>query len=103
ERDVRVERIQRATLLRRQPGAGRAGARQRLVGVDRHDDVLRVAPHVADVDRGPRSEQILAEYIPLMRELRPNIRIPCPELTGWAVERLQPLEARGERARTARP
>src|SRR6185503_17834526 len=38
-----------------------------------------------------------------MRELRPDIGIPRAKLTGWAVECLQPLEARGERARTARP
>ena len=81
ERDVGVERVERTTLLRRQPGAGRAGARQRLVGVDGHDDVLRVAAHVADIDRRSRSEQILAEQIPLMRELRPNIGIPRAKLS----------------------
>src|SRR5262249_54050679 len=97
------ERVERTTLLRRNPGARRAGARQRLVGIDGHDDVLRVAAHVADVDRGSRSKQILAEEIPLMRELRSDVGIPCPKLTGWSVERLQPLEARGERARTGRP
>src|SRR5206468_10615381 len=45
---------------------------------------------------------VLAEHVPLLRELRPQIRIPGADLTGRLVERPQVGEARPEAAAAGR-
>ena len=68
-------------VLQRRPGARVADAGQRLVALDRRHQVLRLVADVADVDRRARADQVLGEQVPLLRELRPQVRIPGAELT----------------------
>ena len=79
-----------------------ARAGQRLIAVDRRHELRRLAAHIPDVDGGPRAEQVLGEHVPLLRELRPQLRIPRAELARGAIERLQTLEAGRDRAGAAR-
>ena len=80
------------------PGARRAGAGQRLVALDRRHQVFRLAADIADIDRRARAQQVLGVGVPLLGELRPQVRIPGAELAGWPVQRLQPLEPGGDGA-----
>ena len=92
---------ERAARLQRRPGARVAGAGQRLVALDRRHQVARLVAHVADVDRRPRADQVLREQVPLLRELRPQVRIPGADDARRPVERLQAFEAGGDGARPA--
>ena len=100
--DERRRRVQRTALLRRQPGGRVAHAGQRLVAFDRRHQVVGVVADVADVGRHRRRQQVLGEDVPLLGELRAQVRIPRAHLAGRLVERPQLGKASGQRARTGR-
>src|SRR5690606_37404649 len=72
------------------------------VADDRRDQGLRRVADVADAQRRALADQVLDEEVPLLRELRPHVRIPRANEAGRAVERLEPLEAGRDRAGAAR-
>ena len=61
-----------------------------------------VVSDIADVGGHGRGQQALDEDVPLLRELRPQVRIPRAHLARRLVERPQLGEAGGQRPRTRR-
>ena len=56
------------------PGRGVADAGQRLVALDRRHQVVGVMADVADLRRHRRGQPVLREHVPLLGELRPQVR-----------------------------
>ena len=77
-------------------------AGQRLVAFDRRHQVIGIVTDVADVGRHRRREQVFSEHVPLLGELRAQVRVPCAHLARRLVERPQLRKTRRQRARTGR-
>ena len=71
---------ERAPILQRRPRRWIAGAGQRLVALDRRHEVRGAMAHVSHVRRDGRPHEVLAEHVPLLRELRSQVRIPRAHL-----------------------
>ncbi len=100
--DQGVVLVEGTPLLERGPGRGVARAGQRLVALDRGHQVGRVVADVAHVDRHGRGQQALDEHVPLLGELRPQVRVEGAHLPGRRLLRHQLGEAGGDRPRAGR-
>ena len=100
--DERRRREERTPILQRRPRRGIAGAGQRLVALDGRHEMCGVMTHVSDVRGNGRPHEVLGEHVPLLRELRPQIRIPGAHLARRLVERPQIREPGREAAAAGR-
>ena len=81
-RDERLRLVQRPPRVLGCPGGRIADARQRLVALDRGDEVVGAIPHVAHLRRHRARQLVLDEGVELLRELRPDVRVPRPHVAG---------------------